>query len=86
VGVLSTVVQQNNLAAIPPQIADALGIKEGTRLEWTDAGSGTIVVKPVAPRGERARALMGAGRKWLKPGDDPIGELLSERVAEDAGA
>jgi bifunctional DNA-binding transcriptional regulator/antitoxin component of YhaV-PrlF toxin-antitoxin module len=35
-GVMTTVVRRNNLAAIPPQIADALGIKEGTRLEWTD--------------------------------------------------
>ena len=81
---MTTVVQRNNIAAIPPQIASALGIKEGTLLEWTDGGSGTILVKPVASRGERARALMGAGRQWLKPGDDPMGDLLDARVAEDA--
>jgi bifunctional DNA-binding transcriptional regulator/antitoxin component of YhaV-PrlF toxin-antitoxin module len=81
---MTTVVQRNNIAAIPPQLAAALGIKEGTRLEWTDAGSGTILVKPVASRGERARALMGAGHRWLKPGDDPIGDLLKDRIAEDA--
>jgi bifunctional DNA-binding transcriptional regulator/antitoxin component of YhaV-PrlF toxin-antitoxin module len=80
---MTTIVQRNNLAAIPPQIAKALGIKEGTRLEWSDGGSGTIIVKPLASRGERARTLMGAARRWLKPGDDPIGDLLNDRIAED---
>ena len=60
-----------------------MGIKEGTRLEWTEAGSGTILVKLVASRGERGRALMGAGRKWLKSGDNPSADLLNERIAED---
>ena len=81
---MTTVVQRNNIVAIPPEIASALGIKEGTCLEWTDAGSGTIVVKPVASRGERARVLMGAGRRWLKLGDDPIADLLKDRIAEDS--
>ncbi len=80
---MTTVVLRNNIAAIPPEIAIAFGIKEGTCLEWTDAGSGTIAVKPVASRGERARVLMGAGRKWLKRGDDPIADLLKDRTAED---
>ena len=82
---MTTVVQRNNIAAIPLEIASALGIKEGTRLEWTDGGSGTIIVKPVASRGDRARVLMGAGRKWLNLVDDPIAELLKDRIAEDIG-
>ncbi len=57
---MTTIVQRNNLASIPPQIANALGIKEGTRLEWSDSGAGTIIVRPIASRGDRARALMGA--------------------------
>jgi hypothetical protein len=43
-----------------------------------------IAVKPLPSRGERARALMGSGRKWLKPGDDPIANLLRDRAAEDS--
>ena len=80
---MTTIVQHDNLATIPPEIADAFGIKEGTCLEWSDAGSGMIIVKPLASRGERARALLGAGRRLQKPGQDTIAELLSERVAED---
>jgi hypothetical protein len=34
-------------------------------------------------RGDLARQLMGAGRRWLKPGDDPIGELIREREHDD---
>jgi hypothetical protein len=34
-------------------------------------------------RGELARQLMGAGRRWLKPGSDPIGDLVRERELDD---
>jgi hypothetical protein len=34
-------------------------------------------------RGERARKLMGAGRRWLKPGADPVGDLIREREQDD---
>lgn len=34
-------------------------------------------------RGELGRQLMGAGRRWLKPGDDPIGDLIREREQDD---
>jgi bifunctional DNA-binding transcriptional regulator/antitoxin component of YhaV-PrlF toxin-antitoxin module len=81
---MTSIVKRDNLATIPAEIAVAFGIREGTRLEWTDTGSGMIAVKPLHSRSERARALMGSGRKWLKPGDDPIADLLRDRAAEDA--
>jgi hypothetical protein len=34
-------------------------------------------------RGELARQLMGAGKRWLKPGDDPIRDLIQEREQDD---
>jgi bifunctional DNA-binding transcriptional regulator/antitoxin component of YhaV-PrlF toxin-antitoxin module len=81
---MTTVVRRDNIAAIPPEIAVAFGIQEGTRLEWTDAGGGVITVKPLPDRGKRARELMGSGRKWLTGDNDPIAELLKERAAEDS--
>ena len=81
---MTTVVKHDNIAPIPPEIAAAFGIREGTQLEWTDAGGGVIAVKPLLSRGERALALKGLGRQWLKPGDDPIADLVKERVAEDS--
>jgi hypothetical protein len=38
---------------------------------------------PPTSRGERARQLMGAGRRWLKNGADPIGDLIREREQDD---
>jgi bifunctional DNA-binding transcriptional regulator/antitoxin component of YhaV-PrlF toxin-antitoxin module len=81
---MTSIVNRDNLAMIPPEIAVAFGIREGTRLEWTDTGSGMIAVKPLPSRSERARALIGSGRKWLKSGDDPLADLLRGRAAEDA--
>ena len=37
----------------------------------------------VSNRGALARQLMGAGRRWLKPGADPIGDLIREREQDD---
>jgi hypothetical protein len=43
-----------------------------------------IKVEPALPsRGELARELMGAGRRWLKPGADPVGDLIREREQDD---
>ncbi len=38
---------------------------------------------PAGSRGELARELMGAGRRWLKPGADPVGDLIREREQDD---
>jgi hypothetical protein len=35
-------------------------------------------------RGELARELMGAGRRWLKPGADPVEDLIREREQDDS--
>jgi hypothetical protein len=43
-----------------------------------------VEVEPALPgRGDLARELMGAGRRWLKPGADPVGDLIREREQDD---
>lgn len=76
---MTTTVTESNQASIPPDIAREFDIHPGTRLEWAKAGEGAIIVKPLPSRGELARQLMGAGRRWLKPGADPVGDLIRER-------
>jgi AbrB family looped-hinge helix DNA binding protein len=80
---MTTTVTESNQVSIPPEIARDFDIHPGTQLEWAKAGEGTILVKPLPSRGELARQLMGAGRRWLKPGADPIGELVRERERDD---
>jgi AbrB family looped-hinge helix DNA binding protein len=80
---MTTTVTEDNQVSIPPDIAEEFHIHPGTRLEWAKADKGVIIVKPLPNRGELARQLMGAGRRWLKPGADPIGDLVREREQDD---
>ena len=69
--------------SIPPDIAPEFDIHPGTRLEWGKSAGGVITVKPLPSRAELARELMGASRRWLKPGVNPMGDLLREREQDD---
>lgn len=80
---MTTTVTESNQSIIPPDIARAFNIHPGTQLEWVNSGEGSIQVKPLPSRGELARQLMGAGKDRLKPGVDPIGELIRERIEDD---
>jgi bifunctional DNA-binding transcriptional regulator/antitoxin component of YhaV-PrlF toxin-antitoxin module len=82
---MTTIVTEGNKVMIPGEIADALGIKPGTQLDWASAESpGKLVVTIVPDRSEMVRSLYGAGQKYLKPGDDPVGDLMRDRLREDA--
>jgi hypothetical protein len=52
-------------------------------MEWAKTDEGTILVKPLPSRGKLARELTGAGKRCLKPGADPIGDLIRERELDD---
>jgi AbrB family looped-hinge helix DNA binding protein len=80
---MTTTVTERNQVSIPPEIARDFDIRPGTQLEWAKTGEGAILVKPLPSRGELARQLMGAGRRWLKPGADPVGDLIREREQDD---
>ncbi len=76
---MTTTVTESNQVSIPPDIVREFGIRPGTRLQWEKSGEGVISVKPLPSRGELARQLLGAGRHLLRPGVDPIGDLIRER-------
>ena len=76
---MTTTVTESNQVSIPPEIAREFDIHPGTQLEWAKTTEGAILVKPLPNRGELARQLMGAGRRWLTPGADPIADLIRER-------
>jgi AbrB family looped-hinge helix DNA binding protein len=80
---MTTTVTKSNQVSIPPDIVREFDIHPGTRLDWANGGEGAIIVKPLRSRGELARQLMGAGKRWLKPGADPIGDLVRDREEDD---
>ena len=75
---MTTSVTENNQVSTP-DIAREFGIRPGARLEWAKGVEGAISVKPVPSRGGLARQLLCAGRRLLKPGADPIADLIQER-------
>jgi AbrB family looped-hinge helix DNA binding protein len=80
---MTTIVTDSNQVSIPAEIVRDFDIHPGTRLEWAKTGEGAITVTPLPSRGDLARQLLGAGRRWLKPGADPVGDLIREREQDD---
>ena len=78
-----TTVTEGNRVVIPVDLARTLNIKAGTRLEWFKDDEGMLRAKPLPSRGKLADRLHGMGRTWLESDDDPIAQLVEERVRED---
>ena len=77
-----TTVIQENMVEIPAEVRRKLGIKPGWRLDWRLVeGKREILVRVIPDRGELARRLLGAGRKF-SPDRDAVSELVSERAAK----
>ena len=77
-----TTVTQKNMVAIPAEVARRFGIKPGWKLDWQPVeGTNEIIVRVIPDRGERARQLLGTGRKF-SPDRDAVAELIAEREAE----
>jgi len=78
-----TTVTGRNQVTIPADLARQLDIRAGTRLEWSKGEDGTLHARPLPARGVVARKLAGIGRAWLKPGQDPVADLIRERAEEE---
>ncbi len=81
-----TTITGKNQVTLPAEIVKALALTAGTRLDWHIAPDGSIVAQPRPSRAKLAAAFLGSGRRLLRPGDDPVAELIAERGAEDAEA
>lgn len=77
-----TTVTQKNMVTIPAEVGRKMGIKPGWKLDWQPVeGREEILVRVIPDRGELARRLVGAGRRF-SPGRDAVDELVAERAAE----
>lgn len=77
-----TTVTRKNMVTIPAEVGRKLGIKPGWKLDWQPVeGREEILVRVIPDRGELARRLLGAGRKF-SPNRDAVAELVAERSAE----
>jgi AbrB family looped-hinge helix DNA binding protein len=77
-----TTVTQKNMVTIPAEVGRRLGIKPGWKLDWQPVeGKEEILVRVIPGRGELARRLLGASRKF-SPDRDAVADLVAERQAE----
>jgi AbrB family looped-hinge helix DNA binding protein len=77
-----TTVTQKNMVTIPAEVGRKLGIRPGWKLDWQPVeGKEEILVRVIPDRGELARRLLGAGRKF-SPNRDAGAELVAERASE----
>ncbi len=79
---MTTTVTDPHLLMIPEAIVAATGIKQGSLVEWIPTDEKGVVTLRVRDRAALAASLCGAGRKYLKAGDDPIADLIAERSRE----
>lgn len=72
-----------NQITIPAAIARALQLEPGMRVEFEMSVERTIIMRPVESREDKVRRLEGILRPYMRPGDDPITDLIREREVDD---
>jgi bifunctional DNA-binding transcriptional regulator/antitoxin component of YhaV-PrlF toxin-antitoxin module len=78
-----TTITGKNQVTLPAEIVKALALTPGMRLAWRIGPDGTLVATPQPSRAQRAGALLGTGRKYLRPSSDPVRDLIAERAQDD---
>jgi AbrB family looped-hinge helix DNA binding protein len=79
-----TTVTGKNQITIPAAIATRMGLKNGSRLDWRLTDKPDEIVCVLMPEfATLAANLRGAGRPHLKPGQDPVADLVAERTSEE---
>lgn len=79
-----TTVTGKNQITIPVRIVRALDIQPGTRLDWSVDDQGALVVEILPHRGVLARRAAGMAKEWVDAKSNPIDDLITERVRDDA--
>ena len=74
----------DNTVRIPDAIVRLLDLKPGAELEWQAAPDGSLILRKRNGRAEMAGKLVGIARPFLKPGDDPVANLVAERLRDDS--
>ena len=80
--VTSTLTRKNQIT-LPAEIVRALDLAPGSQLAWSIGPDGTLIGTPQPDRAQRAAAAYGVGRRFLHPGDDPVRDLIAERLADE---
>ena len=78
-----TTLTEKNQVAVPAKLVRELNLQPGIQLDWSIGDDGSLVVRPLLPRAELANRALGMGKDWVREGEDPIADLIRERVQDD---
>ena len=80
-----TTVTGKNQITIPAAIANRIGLKSGSRIDWQLSSNPDEIRCIVLPEPSViAASLRGAGKRFLTPGLDPSAALLAERATDES--
>ena len=77
-----TVVREEGSVPIPEELAREFGIHAGSEVEWERTEDGALKLRTHRSRAQAARSLLGAGRKYLEPGESGVEGFLRWRQEE----
>ncbi len=80
---LQATITGKNQITIPAAIVREMQLEPGMRLEFEVGDKRTLIGRLVLSPYELAMQLEGILQDALQPGDDPVGDLIRERVEED---
>jgi bifunctional DNA-binding transcriptional regulator/antitoxin component of YhaV-PrlF toxin-antitoxin module len=82
---MTTTLADGNQITIPADFASKLALEPGSRIEWIPGDTpNEFRCRILRDPAKLARDLLGAGRKYLRPGrKHPLTQLVEERCAED---
>lgn len=81
---MQSTVTGRNQVSIPARLARKLGIHRGSRVAWEETDEADcVLVRVLLDREQQLEALSGSGRRWLRDGVDPVGDLVRARASEE---
>jgi len=80
-----TTVTGKNQITIPAAVANRMGLKNGSRIDWQLSSKSDEIRCIVLPEPSViAASLRGAGKRFLQPGLDPSAALLADRSTDES--
>jgi bifunctional DNA-binding transcriptional regulator/antitoxin component of YhaV-PrlF toxin-antitoxin module len=81
---MTTTLTGKNQITVPAEITQKLGLTTGSQFDWALGDQPNKIIITIKPtRSQMLERIHKLGRKWKKPGQDPISDLIRARVQDD---
>ena len=76
---MTPVVREDLSVPISEEMAERMGLRPGSPVQWERTGDGGYTLRPALTRQEAATRLHGMLAHTLKPGESAVADLMRER-------